>query len=245
MRRVAFGVVLASLMAAPALAADPVRPAPVIVVPPPPPNYFNGLYLGLHGGWGWSNTTAEYVDPPANCGVGFVFGCPVDAEPQGAFVGGQIGWNWAPNPNGLMLGIEGDYSFASLHDSQVGVFGIGGGDATQVNLDVKSLATIQARLGWVTGQMMPFLTIGYGWAQTERSAFNPVFLPVSGTLDKRTHKGLTLGFGGEFAINEHWSVKGEYRFFNGSTETYALGFADGTQVDLDIHTARFGINWNF
>jgi opacity protein-like surface antigen len=54
-----------------------------------------------------------------------------------------------------------------------------------------------------------------------------------------------VGGGAEFAINEHWSIKGEYRFFNGNSQNYALGFADGTAVDLNIHTARFGINWNF
>ncbi len=244
-RRIALGFA-ALVVAVPAWAAD--APRPVIVAPvikaPAKVDYFSGLYVGVHGGWGWSNASSAYVNPPANCGPGFGVGCAVDLDPAGAFVGGQLGFNVVTG-NGLMIGVEGDYSFASLHDRKVGIFGGNSQFGTQVNLDVDKLATIQARLGWVMGQMMPFVTVGYGWAHTQRSAFNPQFLPVGGTLDTRWHQGLTLGAGVEYAINTKWSVKGEYRFFNGNSQLYSLGFAGGTRVNLDIHTARFGINYNF
>jgi outer membrane immunogenic protein len=249
LRRIALGMVaglgLAAGVAAPAFAADVARP---IVVPPPVVvvDYFSGPYIGLHGGWGQSDADSAYVDNdfnPPYCGNEYFWGCPVDVDPAGAFVGGQIGWNHVLG-SGLMVGVEADWSAASLHDSGVGAFWYDN-FATEVILNVDQLATIQARLGWVMGRHMPFFTIGWGWAHAERSAFNTDFIGPTPNVDKRWHQGLTLGGGLEYAINQNWTIKGEYRFFNGNTQTYSLAFADGTNVDLDIHTVRFGINFGF
>lgn len=207
---------------------------------------FAGLYLGLHGGWGASQASSSYVNNsfnPPNCGYTYFWGCPVDVDPEGGFIGGQAGFN-AVLGSGLMLGVEGDYSFANLVDSGVGVFQYGK-TATEVVLTVDQLATIQGRVGFVHGRVMPFLTLGYGWAHAERSAFNPDTIGPLPSVDTRWHSGLTVGGGLEIAVNDHLSIKGEYRFFNGSTEIYSLAFANGTAVDLDIHTFRVGFNYNF
>jgi outer membrane immunogenic protein len=54
-----------------------------------------------------------------------------------------------------------------------------------------------------------------------------------------------LGGGVEYAINHNWTLKGEYRYFDGGSENYSVGFGDGTNVDLSIQTVRFGVNYNF
>jgi outer membrane immunogenic protein len=96
LRSVAFGLA-AGVLAAPAMAADVVRPPPVVApVVAAPIDYFSGFYAGLHGGYGWSDATSQYVDSWANpptCGVNYYWGCPVDVDPKGEFVGGQIGVN--------------------------------------------------------------------------------------------------------------------------------------------------------
>jgi outer membrane immunogenic protein len=246
LRRVALGLG-AALVAAPAFGADLVRPPPVVVAPVVL-DLFSGPYIGLHGGWGWSDADSRYVDDDLNspnCGLGENWGCPVDVDPQGAFVGAQIGWNHVLG-NNWMIGVEADWSAASLHDSGVGPWdNQGSGEATQVILNVDQLATIQARLGVVMGRSMPFFTVGWGWAHAERSAFNPVFIPGDLSTDNKWHQGLTLGAGVEHAINQNWTIKGEYRYFNGSTETYSLASPFAVNVDLDIHTVRFGVNFGF
>lgn len=230
-----------------ATAADVYVPDVPAPMPEAAPQFdWSGPYLGLHGGAGWSNADSAYNNPffnPPTCGIAFGWGCPVDVDPAGAFVGVQAGWNFIFG-NGLMLGVEGDWSYASLSDSGDGPFA-GGAFSTHIDLEVDQMATIQARIGWTMGRWLPFATVGWGWAHAERSAFNPVFLGPVAVSDTNWHDGLTLGAGVEYAINDRWSIKGEYRFFNGGTETYGLGFAGGTAIDLDIHTARFGVNFRF
>src|SRR4051812_29323523 len=101
----------ATVVAGPSFAADVVKvkplAAPIVVKPV---NLFQGAYFGLHGGWGTSDATSRYNNDYFNqyCGYSYPWGCPVDVDPAGAFVGGQIGVNIV-HPNGVMFGIQGDY----------------------------------------------------------------------------------------------------------------------------------------
>jgi outer membrane immunogenic protein len=217
-----------------AVAADAVVVDEVIATAPE--WNWSGAYIGLHGGYGWSDASSEYNDNffNDNCGPGGfdAWGCAVDLDPEGAFGGVQVGYNYVFG-NGFMLGVEGDWSYASLHDSGEGYWD-----------ERDQLATIQARFGYAMGRWLPFATLGWGWAHVERTAYNPDFLnpPVT---DKNWHDGWTAGVGAEYAIDNNWSVKGEYRYFDAGDEDYSLTFADGTNVDMTIHTLRFGVNYRF
>lgn len=219
-----------------AMAAD-------LYVPPVAMDYFSGAYVGVHGGWGWGEAKSQFGAEFANefCGFDAGFGCAVDLDPNGGFVGGQIGWNFLLG-NGMMLGIEGDYSFASLNDSGISYYD-GGSAGTEINLEVDRMATIMARFGWTMDQLMPFVTAGYGWMHAKRTAFNPE--TIGFTSDKNWHGGFVVGGGAEYAIDQNWTIKGEYRYYNGSTENYGLAFGEGTEVDLSVHTIRFGVNYGF
>jgi len=224
-----------------ALAADPA--VEIVEAQVTPEWNWAGAYIGLHGGYAWSNADSAYNNDLFNniCGFNAFFGCAVDVDPDGAFGGVQAGYNYVFD-NGLLLGIEGDWSFASLKDGAEGVFQ-GGDTSTRVDLEIDQLATIQARFGYAMGQWLPFATLGWGWAHTERTAFNEDF--GVNTSDERWHDGWTIGAGLEYAIDDHWSVKGEYRYFDAGDENYSLGFANGTNVDLQIHSIRFGVNYGF
>ena len=221
-------------------AADPYVPPPEEVIVAPTFTW-TGPYLGLHGGWAWGDGSAEYANP-VPCGGGGPVGCAISLDPSGGFVGGQIGYNYVFD-NGFLLGIEGDYSFANLTDSgDAGLFPF----ASHVDLEVDQMATIQARLGYAMGQWLPFATVGWGFAHAERSVYNPA-IPGNGGSDSNWHNGWTVGAGAEYAINEHWSAKGEYRYMDLGDENYqvpTLG-PGGTDVELNIHTVRFGINYRF
>src|SRR5688572_14690571 len=120
-----------AVMATAATAADMVYEEPLPPIEVVPQWDWAGPYLGLHGGWGVSDADSAYNDTEfnsPNCGldapIGFPgawSGCPVDLDPDGAFVGVQAGWNFVFG-NGLMIGIEGDYSAASLKDEGEGSF---------------------------------------------------------------------------------------------------------------------------
>lgn len=239
----------ATLLGSSAFAADLYTPAPVYepVAAAPAANYFEGPYIGLHGGWGWGDADASYADGPVpGCTneVGpfpNIPGCAVSVSPDGAFVGGQLGWNFVFG-SGLMLGIEGDYSFANLSDK--GEAG-GGIFATHADFEVDQMATVLARVGWVMGRWMPFIAGGWGWAHADRTIYND-FIGGSFSADQ-WHDGWALGGGVEYAINDHWTLKGEYRYFDGGSQNYSVPTLPGagTDVDLTIQTVRFGVNYNF
>lgn len=229
-----------------AQAADAVVEEVAIVDVAPEWNW-SGAYIGLHGGYGWAEGDSSYNNPPPfECGSDpwFGYGCAVDLDPKGAFGGIQGGYQYQFS-NNIVLGIEGDWSYASMKDDGVGDFRIFGDPTyTHVDMEIKQLATVQARLGYAMGRWLPFATVGWGWAEVERSAYNPDTLPTP-TNEKQWHDGWTAGVGAEYAIDDKWSVKGEYRYFDGGDKDYSLGFADGTNVDLKVHTLRFGVNYSF
>lgn len=234
----------ALLTTAAAQAADAVvEEIPVVEVAPE--WNWSGAYIGLHGGYGWGQTDAEFNEPPrGDCGPDWWYGCAVQLDPKGAFGGIQGGYQYQFS-NNIVLGIEGDWSYASMHEGGESAFQWFGNDSyTHVDLEIKQMASVQARLGYAVGRWLPFATVGWGWAEVERSAYNPDTIPDP-TSEKNWHDGWTAGAGVEYAIDDKWSVKGEYRYFDGGDKDYSLNFANGTNVDLDIHTVRFGVNYSF
>src|ERR1700712_3750728 len=87
--------------AAPAAAADlaarPYKAAPVAM----PMMYdWSGFYIGLNGGYGWSNQCLDFaaVGP---LGGAFAEGC---RNAGGAVAGGQVGYRWQTGP--MVFGLE-------------------------------------------------------------------------------------------------------------------------------------------
>jgi len=92
-------LVLASVIAAPAFAADMPVPPPVYgVPPPPPPSVFSWIdwYVGANAGFSTAlNFTTDPFDSPGFGGVLDPTGGNVFARlsPNG-FIGGQVGYDW-------------------------------------------------------------------------------------------------------------------------------------------------------
>lgn len=246
MRTVRIGVLLGASM----LVLSGASQAADVVAAEPAGVDWSGFYVGLHGGWGWADADAEYGNDHYNkyCGetrdaksliIGQL-GCAVDLKPDGGFVGAQAGYNHVFD-NGLMLGVEGDYALASLNDSGEAGTGIFN---THVDLEIDQLASVRGRLGVAVGQWLPFVTAGWGWAHADRETFNSF---IGTSSDSNWHDGWTLGAGAEYAINDTWSLKAEYRYYALGKETYgvnAIG-GKGTDVDLDLHTVQVGVNIHF
>lgn len=102
------------------------------------PAIWNGLYVGVHGGYG------EASDEPD----------PFDVS--GGVLGMHAGYNH--HIGGFVLGIEGDYSATNLEDSATD-----GG--IRVKLEVDDLASIRARLGMGFGNALLYGTVGYAWGE--------------------------------------------------------------------------------
>ncbi|MGE4250234.1 MAG: outer membrane protein [Parvibaculaceae bacterium] len=244
MKRALLGVAAAvAIMTGPAFAAD-------IVAPEPMAPSWSGLYLGVHGGWAWADLDAQYNNPETDeeCFENdseFPGGCAIDLKADGPFVGGQVGYNFVFD-GGLMVGIEGDYAWMDLKDDDFGGNpednppGPANSWETHVEQEIDQVASVRARLGFAMDNFLPFITGGWAWAHSERSAHGD-FVDDS---DKNWHDGWTIGGGFEYLISEDWSVKAEYRYYDFGKETYMVNeITDGTEVDFDMHTVQIGINF--
>jgi outer membrane immunogenic protein len=137
-----------------------------------------------------------------------------DPSPDGALLGLNAGYNWQSGP--WVYGVEGDVAWTDLSER---------GD-NGLKSDVKNTATLRGKIGYSTGRWLPYATVGYTVADVDYS--------VPGASDSETVDGYTVGIGTEYAVNQNWSLKGEYQYSD-------------LQGDIDhkIDQVRLGVNYNF
>jgi outer membrane immunogenic protein len=177
----------------------PPEPAPAPYVEPA---IWEGAYIGINGGYGWSNSGATDAD--------------------GAFGGGQIGYNWQRGR--LVFGIEGDFQGSDVNSSNSGLAGS----------DMDWFSTVRGRVGLANGPLLIYGTGGVAFADiTNRFAF---------VEDSDTKTGYAVGGGLEWAFAPNWSAKAEYLFLGFGDDTVA---GTGVKVDDDVHTVRVGLNYHF
>jgi outer membrane immunogenic protein len=217
-----------------AQAADVVRPAPPppptpVKIAPPPPTW-QGLYVGVNAGYAWGRDAVDVVDETptgtfSNNVSGFVGG-------------GQIGYNW--QHSWLVIGPEIDLGWLGLS-----------GDTTQpgnslIAAHVKSgfYADATGRIGVASGPVLIYAKGGY--------AYFGGSLGISDTGEgSDSHSGLsgwTIGGGVELMHSAHWSIKGEYQYFDFGTAHLVI--PDGLPADrypsrLTASTLKIGLNYRF
>jgi len=252
------------LIAGPAMAADMSLKAPVYKAPPPPaPFTWTGFYLGAHGGCGWSNTpspTNYAVDPTeVNDPVGFT-----SAQANGCFGGGQVGYNYQFS-NNVVVGIEADAAWANIGSSFSWSQPLNdpNGDINRWESKLTSFGTLRGRVGYAFGQWLPYVTGGWAWGKNRLSSTCPescdnlvnangADIDPQTTSDTRTHTGWVIGAGLEYALNQNWSMKGEYLHLDLGSQRYNV------QVDYDfgvppgadfgrvrVDTVKLGVNYRF
>ncbi len=87
-------------------------------------------------------------------------------------------------------------------------------------------ATMRARLGWAQERWLVYLTGGAAVARIELdAAFSDDFLGVGArgrNSTKETKLGWVVGLGGEYALSENWSIRGDYLYADyGKVDTSA------------------------
>jgi outer membrane immunogenic protein len=191
------------LLASVALAADlPSEKGAPAYVAPPPVFSWTGVYLGAQVGYEWGHTSPA-LDTPAGLisGAGF--------NDQGVLGGGHVGYNYELSGFGLgmggfVVGVEGDVNGASYTGSN-GYFGdtVFLRDRTEVD------ASIRGRVGIAFDRVLVYGTGGVAFG----SIRNSVYLPGGpGEAHEIGRVGWTAGGGVEYAIDNNWSVRAEYRY---------------------------------
>lgn len=204
---------------------------------------FSGPYVGINAGYVLGSTTVDDYDCAMAC-------TSLSLSPQGASVGGTLGYNH--RAGALVLGIEGDFDVAFAKKNLAFDW-----DGSQSHHDtrINSYGTIRGRAGVVADKALLFVTAGLGIVDQHTVGYNPS--EDSGNnyaFDDHAAKfGAALGAGVEYKLSDKVSAKLEYLSIktatrnaipdignNCSGETYC---AYGVRNGMD--TVRVGVNYAF
>jgi outer membrane immunogenic protein len=213
---------------------------------------WTGFYLGIHAGYGWSNSTATVTDSS-----GTLAPASLDQNGDGFIGGGQIGYNWQFAPN-WVVGVEADISGTGIRNTTI----VQGADIAgnlffgfnqMAERDVKWLASVRGRLGYAVDRYLIYVSGGAAWADVDYTAgpawgnlYNPVTF-------NHNSSGWTLGGGFEYAFTNNWTARLEYLHYDLDGATIANpsggalpGFAATQTWDRNvIDVVRAGVNYKF
>jgi outer membrane immunogenic protein len=223
MRRILLTVLMAGV-ASSALAADlPTHkgPPPAPLYTPPPAFTWTGFYVGVNGGFGFSDTN--------NNSFGHV---------SGGLVGGTVGYNYQVGQ--FVLGYEGDVDWSGIRGGNF-AYTLPGGFGTD-KLTTDWMTTQRLRAGYAMDRTLFFLTGGYAGIETHGT-----FADSFGNTGSQSvwRNGGVIGAGVEYAFTNNISVKGEYLYAPMFSKTYFPATPDTTSTGLGISMFRAGLNYKF
>lgn len=215
------GVICAMAVFAPALAmaADPALPAGTD---------WSGIFVGGSVGVYGANSNARRGDA-------------TDGVDNSGFIAGVQGGYRHQFANAFVLGVELFAPVASASGSFARTFAAPPPNTASYRGRVEWAVDTSATLGYAVGDFLPFVTAGFVVAGGK---VDSNFLGATGTR-KQTHTGFSLGAGLEYALDDNWSVRGQYKFTRVSREDYAILPGVVGNVGMDTHLGLFGINYRF
>lgn len=191
MRRFVVALLATGALTFAAQAADMAVKAPAYRAPAPIPFTWTGFYLGADIGGGWGDHDRNLVPNTFS-----------NSYHSSGFIGGaHAGYNW--QFQSWVLGVETDFNGTSIKGDDNGT----GGTLDQTK--VKWLGSLRGRAGYAWDHFLVYAT--GGWAYAELEHFND---SGAGETFSKTQNGWTVGGGLEYAIDNNWSVRAEYRYYD-------------------------------
>ncbi|MCP4317951.1 MAG: porin family protein [Hyphomicrobiales bacterium] len=193
-----------ALLIVSAQAAD-VFVAEVVEAPAPAPAAsWDGVFIGLHTGYGWTDTT---VSRTGNIPAPDMFW---GISPDGVLGGLQVGYNY--QHNNLLFGVIGDISMTGMSDT--GAQMVPPGNLITWETEYDWLATIRARGGWLWNDQTLFYAHG-GVAFTDvTTPFVTSGGPMNGVSLGGSETGWVAGAGVETKISDMVSFFAEYSYID-------------------------------
>ena len=172
---------------------------------------WSGLYIGGSAGVTWHDFDYHFTfngsDAP---------GATSSSSDNGSSFIGSLFGGYNFQSGNVVFGIEGDATFGNV-----------GGDSTLVFVDppdpddsfsarskISDQSSIRGRLGYAWDGFMLFGTAGLAIADVNTSVTavsTDGSFPTSTFSKSETLYGWTVGAGGEYALNDHWIARLEYR----------------------------------
>jgi outer membrane immunogenic protein len=218
--------VLGMLVAQPALSGGSATP--------PPAPIWSGVYVGAHGGYGWGNVsyTLDLFAGPEH----------FSHDLGGWFGGGHVGLQrqWGH----LVAGVEVAYSALNLSDTVESK--LLPGRFRQIDID--SLVTVTARLGYARDRWLAYVKGGYASADVDTTVYTNPAGPVSKTSGRE--QGWTIGAGLELLCSHRFVLGVEYDYVHldiGDRDGLLPDYKRFTYSDSDdkIHTVVARLSYKF
>lgn len=237
MKRVIFGVFLASGCICDGIAADAGRPRLAETFD------WTGAFIGAH--FGYSAGSSGFSKRPGYAADGGSFGLFEVFDPfkgTGSYaIGLSAGYNYML-PSRVVLGVEADVSIPNTIAGSTAVPGAQG--PSTLKEAVQNSGSVRARLGYAPGAWLFYATGGLAWTYN-RSTLASV-AATDGERHDLTRLGLAWGAGAELGLSPNWSAKLEYLGTGfGSQGVTFSGAAQRVSSDWTVHTARLGFNYRF
>lgn len=192
---------------------------------------WTGAYIGGHVGYGWANSDTKFDPLPS--ASSFINLMPSTLHPDGrGFIGGvQGGYNW--QSGSFVGGFEASLAFSSVNGTEIVTpivqnngTNFPGAGFLRAHEDTDYIGTFRARAGGAWGRTLLYGTGGLAYGKVNYAGetdFRPVGTVHYPVAFSRLKVGWTLGGGGEYAINDHWSWKGEYLYIDLGSQTTTAG----------------------
>src|SRR4051812_36382146 len=146
-----------------------------MVAPPPTCDYsWIGFYIGVRGGYGWSDTDFHIEGEPNDVINPFhIDPGHQSLDPEGFVGGGQVGFNWQLG-KWFVLGAEADFSGADMEDDSTRSHFVpeAGQDVfVHGSQDINWFGTVRGRIGFVPWcKLMIYGTGGFAYANVDESS---------------------------------------------------------------------------
>lgn len=187
--------------------------------PPPPIFTWTGLYIGAQAGYQFGHSSTS--------------GLP-GYNPAGIDGGGHIGYNYQIGQ--FVAGVEGDVNGSSYNGSST--FG-----ALTYNTTDAVDASVRGRLGVAWDRALIYGTGGAAFGNFRNQ------YATGGALDTlwNTRVGWTVGGGIEYALDNNWSIRAEYRYtdYPSFTEFAANSLAANVSKHETDNRVQMGVSYKF
>ncbi len=207
-----------------AIAADlPSTKGPPVYAPPPPPAFsWSGVYIGGQVGYDWG--TASFADP---------LGPAPRLNQSGVIGGAHIGYNYQVSQ--FVFGLEGDVNGASTRAGNTF-------NGLAYGLHENEDFSIRGRIGYAFDRILVYATGGGAYGNFHTSYNDGVAFDSF----NNGHFGWTVGGGIEYAIDNNWSVRAEYRYTDYGSQTDSPVFSDfGRPIDRHIRDNRVQAGFSY
>lgn len=186
---------------------------------------WSGFYIGGNAGYTITDSNTEFVDPtfPA-----------IPSDQSGLHGGLQVGANFQTGV--IVLGVE---AAASIGDISATIDDPLLGPPNTVTAGSDYQAALLGRVGVGFGNLLPYVTAGVVAAHVHTSA------SAGGADDDGMFLGLGYGAGLEVALDDNWSIRGQYLHTDLSGENFNVGDPWETSSSLSSDTVTFGVNYSF